>query len=227
MKLLIHTDGGARGNPGPAGVGITVTDQDSGRCVREAGYFLGVATNNVAEYRGLLRGLDLALEMGADQVEVRSDSELMVRQINGQYRVKSADLRPLYEAARERLKRIARWSVVHVPRSQNAEADRLANLAMDRRADVAGPEPSTAAEEPTAPTIPCWTARLEGRAGKCLAGVGSGGEYTFGPTTPEGFCVHAAAACLEEGPLRWTGNRWEGKARCAACGLTLRMSRLA
>ena len=99
MKLLIHIDGGSRGNPGPAAAGIVVADQVSGAPIHEAGYFLGTATNNVAEYRGLLRALDIAGRVGAEQITVHTDSQLMARQINGQYKVKSAKLRPLVEQA--------------------------------------------------------------------------------------------------------------------------------
>ena len=123
-------DGGARGNPGPAAAAAVVSTPD-GDVLDEAHEYLGVATNNVAEYRGLLLGLDRARALGADEVEVVNDSELVAKQINGQYKVKHPDMKPLYAAAREALGQFGRWSVRSVPRAQNAAADALVNQALD------------------------------------------------------------------------------------------------
>ena len=136
MQYEIHVDGGARGNPGPSGVGVVIADPENHCSVLEAGYFLGHATNNVAEYNGLIRALSEALKVGISNVKVFSDSELMVRQINGQYRVKSPALRPLFEQVMRLLDRFTRWEVTHVRREQNKRADELANMAMDRKKDV-------------------------------------------------------------------------------------------
>ena len=130
MKLVVHVDGGARGNPGPAAAAAVVSTPD-GDVLDEAHEYLGVATNNVAEYRGLLLGLDRARALGADEVEVVNDSELVAKQINGQYKVKHPDMKPLYAAAREALGQFGRWSVRSVPRAQNAAADALVNQALD------------------------------------------------------------------------------------------------
>ena len=136
MHLVIHTDGGARGNPGPAAAGVSLTDARTGDAVYEAGYFLGQTTNNVAEYTGLIRGLEEAARLGATRVSVRSDSELMVRQINGQYRVKAPGLKPLHQDAMALLGRFGAWDVGHVRREGNQRADQLANAAMDAKTDV-------------------------------------------------------------------------------------------
>lgn len=136
MHLTIHTDGGARGNPGPAAAGVTITDADSGDAVHEAGYFLDITTNNVAEYTGLVRGLEKAAELGADRVTVYSDSELMVRQIHGQYRVKSEGLKPLHRQVMTLLSGFEGWEINHVRRESNQRADQLANAAMDAETDV-------------------------------------------------------------------------------------------
>ena len=126
-----HVDGGARGNPGPAGYGVAIKDA-SGRPVAELSEYLGHRTNNYAEYRGLLAALRYAAENQIKAIKVISDSELMVRQMNGVYKVRSPELRPLYEEAK-RLSRQLKWfRIEHVRREQNAEADRLANEAMDR-----------------------------------------------------------------------------------------------
>lgn len=130
-RVVIHVDGGARGNPGPAGVGAVVSDP-AGEVLREEGRFIGEATNNVAEYRALLLGLELARELGAREVEVVNDSQLISRQIGGEYKVKQAHLRPLHREAMKALRTFDRWSVHSVPRTQNEHADRLYNQALDQ-----------------------------------------------------------------------------------------------
>lgn len=131
---IIYTDGGARGNPGPAGCGA-VLKQD-GRTLCEIGKYLGVTTNNVAEYSALLAALEKALELGLKEVEVRMDSELVVRQMNGQYRVKNEGLIPLFRKAQQLASRFGSFRIVHVRREMNAEADRLANKAIDAQQDL-------------------------------------------------------------------------------------------
>lgn len=135
-SCILHTDGGARGNPGPAGAGVVITAEDGETLVYEAGYFLGETTNNVAEYTGLIRGLDAAARLGFDAVVVRSDSELMVKQLKGVYRVKAAHLKPLHREAGDRLGALASWRIDHVLRAKNKRADALANRAMDAGRDV-------------------------------------------------------------------------------------------
>lgn len=135
MGLILEVDGGSRGNPGPAGAGVVIRTED-GRTLYEAGFFLGPLTNNAAEYHALIRALRRAADCGEQPLTIRSDSELLVRQITGEYRVKSASLAELYEQVQRLLLRIACWSIVHVPRAQNRRADELANLAMDRERDV-------------------------------------------------------------------------------------------
>jgi len=130
VKVVVHVDGGARGNPGPAAAAAVVTSPD-GDVLDEASEFLGVATNNVAEYRGLLLGLARAKALGADEVEVVNDSELVAKQVNGQYKVKHAAMRPLYGEAMQALRDFERWSIRSVPRAQNADADALVNQALD------------------------------------------------------------------------------------------------
>jgi ribonuclease HI len=129
-KLVVHVDGGARGNPGPAAAAAVVSTPD-GDVLDEAHEYLGVATNNVAEYRGLLLGLDRARALGADEVEVVNDSELVAKQVNGVYKVKHPDMKPLHAAAGKALGQFARWHVRSVPRAQNAAADALVNQALD------------------------------------------------------------------------------------------------
>jgi ribonuclease HI len=130
MKVVVHVDGGSRGNPGPAAAAAVVTTPD-GEVIDEAMEFLGRATNNVAEYRGLLLGLDRAKALGATEIELYNDSELVAHQINGRYKVKHADMKPLYLDAMERLREFGRWRVRSVPRAQNAAADALVNQALD------------------------------------------------------------------------------------------------
>jgi ribonuclease HI len=130
VKLVIHVDGGARGNPGPAAIGVVIADAD-GRLLEEVAETIGETTNNVAEYRALLRGLERARALGADDVEVVGDSELVAKQVTGQYKVKHAGLRPLHAEALRALAAFGRWSVRTVPRAQNATADALVNAALD------------------------------------------------------------------------------------------------
>jgi len=131
--LRLHVDGASRGNPGEAGFGVHVTAEDGSEVASLYGY-LGKATNNVAEYQALLHGLRYAISRGAARVEVYSDSELLVRQIEGRYRVKSPGLQPLHREAQGLLARFERSRVAHVPRERNREADALANRAVDERA---------------------------------------------------------------------------------------------
>ena len=128
---VAYTDGGSRGNPGPSGYGVVVLGED-GRVLGELSEFLGMRTNNVAEYSGLLAALEFALAKGHPRLRVVSDSELMVKQIRGQYRVQSPDLRPLYEEAKRRIAKLEAFQIEHVLRGKNKKADELANQAMDR-----------------------------------------------------------------------------------------------
>jgi ribonuclease HI len=129
-KLTVNVDGGARGNPGPAAIGVVVRN-DAGAVVEQVGETIGRTTNNVAEYRALLRGIELAAAHGADEVEVIGDSELVVRQIEGRYKVKHVDMKELHSQARARLADFDSWSIRHVKRAQNADADKLVNEALD------------------------------------------------------------------------------------------------
>jgi ribonuclease HI len=130
VKLVVHVDGGARGNPGPAAAAAVLSTPD-GDVVDEAHEYLGVATNNVAEYRGLLLGLRRARALGADEVEVVNDSELVAKQVNGVYKVKHPDMRPLHAESLKALQAFGRWSIRSVPRAENAAADALVNQALD------------------------------------------------------------------------------------------------
>lgn len=129
-EITAYCDGGARGNPGPAGYGVYITNHN-GEALAELSHFLGIRTNNFAEYSGLLAALDFALRNHHSRLRVVSDSELMVKQIKGQYKVKSPDLRPLYDEAKRRIAALDSFHIQHVLRNKNKHADRLANLAMD------------------------------------------------------------------------------------------------
>jgi ribonuclease HI len=131
--VVVNVDGGSRGNPGPAAVAAVVTTPD-GELVEERAETIGIATNNVAEYRALLLGIELAKAHGATEVEFIGDSELIVRQVRGEYRVKDAGLKPLHAEARAALRDIESWSISHVRREENARADALLNDALDAAA---------------------------------------------------------------------------------------------
>ncbi|MCL4394165.1 MAG: ribonuclease HI family protein [Chloroflexi bacterium] len=129
-RVTLYTDGAARGNPGPAAIGVVITDP-TGKELEAFGEAIGVATNNEAEYRALLRGLERAAKLGAAGVEVRCDSELMVQQLSSVYRVRAANLKPLHAAAQRALAHFASTSIRHIPRARNGRADALANAALD------------------------------------------------------------------------------------------------
>lgn len=139
-RLVVYADGGSRGNPGPAAIGALVVDPTTPEAppletVSEA---IGVATNNVAEYRALIAGLEAARRQGADAIEVRADSQLVIRQLQGRYKVKNEGLRPYYQEAKGLLAGFDSVKLVHVPREQNVEADALANAALDAEAEAGG-----------------------------------------------------------------------------------------
>ena len=133
MRLVVHVDGGARGNPGPAAIGVVVATR-GGEVLHAVGETIGEATNNVAEYRALLRGVELAREHGGTELEIYGDSELVVKQIRGEYKVKDAGLKPLHAEARTALADLDGWSFDHVRRENNAHADDLVNQALDAAA---------------------------------------------------------------------------------------------
>ncbi len=137
LRVIVQIDGGSRGNPGPAAAGVVILAPD-GTVLHEAGLYVGRATNNVAEYRGLLAGLERAAALGAAEVEVLSDSELLVRQMNGDYRVRNPGLKPLHERACRLAARFAACTFRHVRREENQRADELVNRAMDRGGHVKG-----------------------------------------------------------------------------------------
>ena len=149
--IVAYCDGGSRGNPGPAGFGVYIQDS-AGRVLAELSQYLGKQTNNFAEYSALLAALEFAIAQGHRSLRVISDSELMVKQMKGQYRVNSPELRPLYEEARRRVPQLEHFQIQHVLREKNRHADRLANLAMDRgmgRAPAANPAPAPAPPSPS------------------------------------------------------------------------------
>jgi len=130
VKLVLHVDGGARGNPGPAAIGVVISDP-GGEVLDEVAETIGAATNNVAEYRAVLRGLERARALGASEVEIVNDSELVARQLTGAYKVKHPALKPLYAEAIAALRGFDSWRIHSVPRAQNARADELVNEALD------------------------------------------------------------------------------------------------
>lgn len=157
-RVIVEADGGSRGNPGPAGYGALVRDADSGELLAERKASLGIATNNVAEYTGLVEGLRAATELGAASAEVRLDSKLVVEQMSGRWKIKNAALQPLARQARDLAAQLGRVSYTWIPRAQNAHADRLANEAMDAAAEESDDEPEPAQTDQTARGVPAaWT----------------------------------------------------------------------
>ncbi|MBM7772153.1 putative phosphoglycerate mutase [Actinokineospora baliensis] len=153
MRVRVEADGGSRGNPGPAGYGAVVLAADTGEVLAERAEAIGVATNNVAEYRGLIAGLEAAAEVGADAVEVAMDSKLVVEQMSGRWQVKHPSMKPLARRAGELAAGFEHVTYTWIPRERNQHADRLANRAMD---GAAAPEP-TRAPQPTRASPASWT----------------------------------------------------------------------
>ena len=224
MGLIIYVDGGSRGNPGPSGAGVVIAT-DAGARIHEAGYFLGRQTSNAAEYHAVIRALTRAARCGAQPLHVFSDSELLVRQITGQYEVKSPRLTHLYRQVQVLLLRVKNWSFRHIRREENQLADQLANLAMDRGADVVvfdadegiddtsllpPAAPPESSEESSAPAPAAAVAPPIGAGeravrvvlakpspeGVCAAGVPELREFTVQTALPAALCVYAAQALL-------------------------------
>ena len=149
--LTVEFDGGSRGNPGPAGIGVVVRAED-GTALVTLGRFIGRATNNVAEYTALITALEKAKELGGTRIYIRGDSELIIKQIKGEYRVKSPDMKPLYDQAMVLLGQFKEFKIDHNYRHKNALADKLANLAMDRKGDItdADDDPKNSIDAPSA-----------------------------------------------------------------------------
>lgn len=139
MKAILNTDGGARGNPGPAGIGVVLRTHD-GEILAELGRGIGATTNNVAEYKALITGLEMALANGVTEVEVLLDSTLVVNQVTGRWKIKNDRLRSLAVQARSLMDKFDQATISYVPRAENQNADRLANIGMDE-AEVAGDDP--------------------------------------------------------------------------------------
>lgn len=133
MKGILHADGGARGNPGPAGIGVVLKDE-SGEVIGEIADSIGHATNNVAEYKALIAGLELAMTAGVTDLDIFMDSELVVSQLKGEWKIKKDTLRALAVQARRLMNRFENFTIAHVPREENSDADKLANQGMDQAA---------------------------------------------------------------------------------------------
>ena len=129
-RVVIFTDGAAEPNPGPAAIGVIIKDKQ-GKLIDRISRYIGIATNNQAEYRAIITALEKAINLGATHVEMNSDSELVVRQINGRYRVKNAALKPLHQQVKQLQGLLRGFTIIHIPREQNTEADKLTNAALD------------------------------------------------------------------------------------------------
>ncbi|MFQ5806446.1 MAG: ribonuclease HI family protein [Phycisphaerae bacterium] len=204
MRLIVYVDGGARGNPGPAGAGVSISSDD-GKLIHEAAYFLGRQTNNAAEYHALIRALRRVERYSGQTIALCSDSELLVRQITGEYRVKSPKLAQLFEQVQLLLLKIPCWNIRHVSRDENRRADQLANLAIDQRRDVivfdadsgAGEAGAALAAAPSGPGVAPDQPAAEGDADPPAAAAARQPPDAAGPG-PEG--ARAARVTLAKAP---------------------------
>ncbi len=199
-----HIDGAARGNPGPASYAVIVRAPDGSRQF-QIGKYLGRATNNVAEYYALIGALDYAQSHQIAKLAVRSDSELLVRQMQGQYKVKSPDLRPLYERAQKMARGLAHFEILHIPRELNSEADQLANWALDQTAG--GAAGAGAKSQQVAGAEPAGAPARESQTRKIRARFAQGALHPLDPLDPlglrEGEIVEIS---LKKGPAREPGR---------------------
>ncbi len=179
MKLRLFIDGASRGNPGPAAIGVVVEDHE-GKSLMEISERLGETTNNVAEYTALLRGVEAARRLGGDDLEIYADSDLLVRQIRGEFRVKSPLLAPLHRAAREQLGLVGRWRLTHIPRGRNSAADLLANRALDE----GGSRPERVTPDSLPGALEDVARRLNGVAGIGVRSTWDGLEIYHNPDRP-------------------------------------------
>jgi len=200
MALKIHIDGAARGNPGPAAAGVVIHDHQ-GRQILEVGYLLQPMTNNQAEYHALLLALQAADKWGDRQITVHSDSELLVRQLTGRYRLRSEELRPLFEQAQKLLLRFDNWQLNHIPRDANTRADQLANKALDARADVIDVQlgdvtPHRPTAQTTGPIVIVAECTKAPADNACPADCQAGQRFRFADVLPAGLCLHAAQSMI-------------------------------
>jgi ribonuclease HI len=208
--ITAYCDGGSRGNPGPSGYGVSIEDA-TGRPVAELSEFLGVKTNNFAEYSGLLAALEYALHKGYRRLRVVADSELMVKQMKGQYRVNSPDLRPLWEEAKRRVAGLESFEIQHVLRGKNKRADALANQAMDRGSgrmvrELGGAEASAAPAKGTGTSRATSASLFEmpGRGARSTASSEATSHAGTGPA--KGAAAGTASAAEGRGPAKVAGG---------------------
>ncbi len=207
----LYVDGGARGNPGPAACGYILKEPE-GKIIESEGIFLGETTNNIAEYTGLLKGLQCARKHNIKALHIFSDSELMVKQIIGEYKVKSSNLQPLYHQIQRLLLSFDRWQIRHIPRELNKEADALVNRVLDNKARAETEEHAQSSESVL--SLQSQSAEInENKSehlsskilvevikapsqGICQADIKEGMCFVFSSVIPAGLCVHAAQSIL-------------------------------
>ncbi len=197
MSLILHVDGGARGNPGPSGAGVVLRTVD-GRSVLEAGYWLGRMTNNQAEYRALILGLEAALERGAREIKAFGDSELIVKQVLGQYKVKAGPLKTLHGEVLDLFARFDDWTLQHVRREANSRADELVNLALDCGEDIVEIDTGSStrsADEVVAPVAVVLQVVQSGDPTVCPAVMAIDQTWDIADEWPA-MCIHAAACTI-------------------------------
>ena len=229
MKLSIHIDGGSRGNPGPAAAAVVIRDAEDDVPLHEAGYYLGRATNNVAEYQGLICALKIARELAARQITVHSDSQLLVRQVNGQYKVKSKNLHDLFEQVSRQLAHFDQWTLRYVARQDNRRADELVNQALDNKKDVVdfrmdypvGRETSEVGRGGSARSAGFLATIVDEPGEACPAACDGHSSYRFGPRTPADMCMYAAKAVLDA--VSDDGEIDQRQPRCPRCDASIEL----
>lgn len=238
QEAQIYLDGGARGNPGPAAVGYVIKSPE-GKTLQARGEFIGRTTNNVAEYTALIKALQAAIDLEKREVDIFSDSELLVKQIIGEYRVRNHRLGELYEQAQKLLLEFDRWQIRHIRREGNAEADALVNQKLDEALGLSEPSVEPIVGDPTSkPGGPA--AAGQGKvlveltagpaAGACSAGMNVGQCFVFSNVAPAGMCLHAMQALLpavvglQVDPALADGDKLTVRCRKTDCGAVFELN---
>jgi len=235
MAWKAYIDGGSRGNPGPAASGVLIYNPND-KIIFAGGFFLGQKTNNQAEYSALIKALELLALNRANAINIYSDSELLVHQINGTYRVKNPQLKLLYQKSQQLLEGFENWKIRHIPREKNAQADKLANQAMNAGRDVILTDEGKLTGQPTSAPPSSSADRISGTnvvevfvvqgSGQkiCPANCKRGQLFVFKEITPPGFCIEGCAAVLDavlalkDMDDRKSSDQTTMTARCAKSG---------
>jgi uncharacterized repeat protein (TIGR04076 family) len=236
-KIQLFVDGGSRGNPGPAACAYVIKNAD-GEILKVEGIYLGDATNNVAEYKALLNGLDALSQMNIHELAILSDSELMVKQLIGEYHVRDKNLMELFEQVQRKLLGFDRWHIKHIRRELNRDADQVVNETLDRQTGPQKQETDQMAGTATEPSTCTSSAKIMAEVvqpsnnAECPAPMQKGQCFVFSSCLPAGLCIHAAADLLpavramQTNPSEKTDSPVTIQCKKSGCGAAFELRRI-